>query len=70
VGVPRRNLWYVAKTLELVGMVLVLVGLVMSIDLGMRDEGLASMAYEGKGLLLGGALFVTGWILERSIGTR
>ena len=66
----RSKLWYLAKTLEFVGMVLVLVGLLMSIDLGMHDEGLASMSYEGKGLLLGGALFFIGWMIERSIGAR
>jgi uncharacterized membrane protein len=68
--VTKKHLWYLAKTLEALGMILVLVGLVMSIDLGMRDEGLASMAYEGKGLLLGGGLFVVGWLLERSVGAR
>ena len=66
----KRHLWYLAKTLEFLGMVLVLVGLLMSIDLGMRDEGLASMAYEGKGLLLGGGLFFIGWMIERAIGAR
>ncbi len=65
-----RILWYLAKLLEGVGMILVLVGLVMSVQLGFEDRGLESMAYEGKGLLIGGGLFVAGWILERSIGAR
>lgn len=66
----RKGLWYVAKGLEAVGMLVVLVGLLLSIDLGMKDQGLESMAYEGKGLLVGGGLFVAGWLLERGIGSR
>ena len=65
-----KGLWYLAKALEGIGMLLVLVGLLMSIDLGMKDQGLESMAYEGKGLLYGGGLFVLGWLLERGIGSR
>lgn len=66
----KRNLWYLAKTLEGIGMVIVLVGVAMSVDLGLEDRGLESMAFEGRGLLLGGGLFVAGWILERTIGAR
>jgi hypothetical protein len=66
----RRWLWFLAKFLEGLGMVLVLVGLTMSVGLGMEEEGLKSMQYEGTGLLLGGGLFFAGWILERSLGAR
>lgn len=66
----RRHLWYVAKGLEGLGMVLVLVGLLMSVQLGFEDRGLESMAYEGKGLLVGGGLFFAGWLLERRLGAR
>jgi hypothetical protein len=63
-------LWYLAKGLEGVGMTIVLVGLLLSIQLGMNEEGLASMRYEGTALLVGGGLFVVGWFLERAIGGR
>ena len=66
----KRNLWYVAKGLEGIGLLLVLAGLLMSIQLGMDEQALDSMAYEGKGLLFGGGLFFVGWLLERSLGTR
>jgi hypothetical protein len=65
-----RWLWLVAKGLEGLGMVVVLVGVVLSIQLGFQDEGLESMRYEGMSLLGGGALFVAGWMLERRIGAR
>lgn len=63
-------LWYLAKGLEALGMIVVLVGLVLSIRLGMNDEGLESMRYEGMALAWGGGLFVLGWLLERAMGAR
>ena len=66
----RRWLWYLAKLLEGVGMVLVLVGLMMSIGLGFEEEGLKAQSYEGLGLAWGGGMFILGWILERVLGTR
>lgn len=66
----RRWLYYLAKLLEGVGMVLVLVGLLISVDLGLEEEGLKSMAYESWGLAVGGGMFLVGYLLERSIGTR
>jgi len=65
-----RRLWWLAKGLEGLGMVVVLVGVSLSIKLGMDEQGLASMQYESIGLLAGGALFVAGWLLERRIGAR
>ena len=67
---PMRGLWVLAKGLEGLGLVVVLVGLVTSIQLGMRDEGLQSMKYESYALVGGGAVFLVGWLLERRIGTR
>ena len=64
------KVWYLAKTLEGLGMIIVLVGLLISIQLGMDEEGLASMRYEGTALLVGGGLFGVGWLIERSIGAR
>ena len=35
---------------------------------GLEDEGLKSMSYELKGLLLGGGLFTIGWAIEIRLG--
>ena len=66
----RSRLWWLAKGLEGVGMLIVLVGVFMSISLGLEDEGLGSMAIEMKGLALGGTMFLAGWLLERRLGAR
>jgi hypothetical protein len=68
--VPRRALWWLAKGLEGIGMLLVLVGVFISISLGLEDEGLSSMRTEMRGLAVGGGLFLAGWLIERRIGTR
>jgi len=65
-----RWLWLLAKGLEGLGMIVVLVGLVISMRLGFQDEGLKSMKYESWALLGGGAIFLTGMLLERRIGAR
>jgi hypothetical protein len=65
-----KVLYWIAKSLEGVGMILVLVGVFMSINLGFDDQGLASMGAEMRGLLLGGALFVAGVLIERAIKSR
>ena len=65
-----RYLWLLAKGLEGLGMVIVLVGLVLSIQLGFQDEGLKSMKYESYALVAGGAIFLAGMLLERKIGAR
>jgi len=66
----KRALWWTAKLLEGVGMVVVLVGLFISMSLGFEDEGLKSMATEFQGLAVGGGMFLAGVLLERSIGSR
>jgi hypothetical protein len=58
------------KVLEGLGLILVLVGVLLSMRLGLEDESLASMEFELKGLLAGGALFVLGWALERAGRSR
>jgi hypothetical protein len=68
--VPKRALWWLAKGLEGIGMLLVLVGVFISISLGLEDEGLSSMRTEMRGLAVGGALFLLGWLIERRIGAR
>lgn len=65
-----RWMWLLAKGLEGLGMVVVLVGLVTSIQLGFQEEGLKSMKYESYALLVGGAIFLVGLLLERRIGAR
>lgn len=62
---PANVKWSVAKTLQGIGLVVVLAGVLGSISLGMEDEGLASMGFEFKGLMIGGGLFLVGWFLER-----
>lgn len=66
----RDWLWSLAKGLEGLGLLLVLVGLVVSVQSGMQDEGLESMRTEAYGLLAGGALFGIGWLIERALGSR
>jgi hypothetical protein len=60
-----QNLVIVAKALEGVGLVVILVGVAISMGLGFEEEGLASMRAEFQGLAAGGALFLVGWLLER-----
>jgi len=66
--VPRNWIWTVAKVLQGLGLVLVLVGLVLSVQLGMQDEGMESMRFELYGLVGGGLMFAVGVLLERSVG--
>ena len=66
----RPWLWYLAKGLEAIGLLAVLWGLLLSISLGMGEEGLESMKAESYGLVIGGVLFLAGWGLERAIGSR
>jgi hypothetical protein len=66
----KRALWWIAKALEGVGMLLVLIGVFWSISLGYEDDGLGSMRMEMRGLMVGGGLFVVGWLLERAVGAR
>jgi hypothetical protein len=67
---PKRIVWWIAKILEGVGMLLVLIGVFWSISLGLEDDGLSSMKMEMQGLMVGGGLFIVGWLLERSVGAR
>jgi hypothetical protein len=53
------------KLLEGLGLVLVLVGVVLSMRLGFQEDTLASMKYEMTGLIAGGGTFLLGWLLER-----
>ncbi len=66
----KSLVWKFAKLLEGVGLIVVLVGVLISIDLGFKEEGLASMAQEFRGLMVGGAIFVSGYLLERWVGSR
>ena len=69
--VQKSWLYYLAKGLEGIGLLVVLVGVILSIQLGVgEEEGFESMKAESYGLGIGGALFAIGWLLERSIGSR
>ena len=58
-------MWRFAKLLEIVGLAIVLAGVLLSIDLGLKEEGLKSMGVEFQGLALGGGIFLMGYLLER-----
>jgi hypothetical protein len=60
-----KVLWGFGKLLQGVGLVVVLVGLFWSISFGLEEEGLKSMVYEFRGLMIGGGLFTLGWLIER-----
>jgi len=66
----RSALWKLAKALEALGLVIVLVGVMWSVTLGFGDRGLESMGIEFQGLAVGGLLFAIGWVLERAVGSR
>ena len=66
----RGRLYGLGKLLEGLGLVLVLVGVVLSMRLGFQDESLASMEHEMTGLLAGGGVFLAGWLLERAARPR
>ncbi len=66
----RGGWWWLAKALEGIGALVVLAGVFVSISLGLEDEGLGSMLAETRGLVIGGGLFLLGWLLERRLGTR
>ncbi|MAF66472.1 MAG: hypothetical protein CMJ84_12550 [Planctomycetes bacterium] len=67
---PPTFLYKLGKLLEGLGLLVILVGLSMSIGVGLEDDGLASMAAEFQGLMVGGALFALGYLLERGAGGR
>ena len=66
----RGRLYGLGKLLEGLGLVLVLVGVVLSMRLGLQDESLSSMEHEMTGLLAGGGVFLAGWLLERASRPR
>ena len=68
--VDKTWVYYLAKGLEGVGLVVILAGVLLSINLGYADEGLESMKAESYGLAIGGALFGAGLLIERRIGSR
>ena len=67
---PRSGWWWLSKVLEGVGLLVILVGVSLSITLGLEEESLESMAIEMKGLALGAVLFLAGILIERRIGSR
>ena len=66
----KQQIWMLAKALEGLGMVIVLVGLVLSVELGFRDEGMTSQYAELIALLVGMVLFGIGFLIERLTGLR
>ena len=60
----RSPLFVIGKFLEAAGLIVVLFGFLASVSAGAREDGLSSMAYEFRGLMLGGGLFLVGWLIE------
>ena len=65
-----RFVYGLAKVLEGAGLIVILVGVYLSVNLGFQDRGLESMNIEFRGLAIGAALFACGVLLERSLGSR
>ena len=64
-------LYWTLLTVGTTFLILVLVGVVMSMQLGIGEgDSMESMKAESYGLAIGGAMFVIGWLIERSIGSR
>ena len=59
-----------AKVLEGAGLLVILLGVYFSVNLGFKDRGLESMNIEFRGLAVGAALFACGFLLERTVGSR
>lgn len=63
-----RLVWQAGRALQGIGLLVVLVGVLMSVDAGMRDQSLESQRMELTGLALGGGLFLAGWVVTRAVG--
>lgn len=63
-----KFVWQLGRLMQATGLIVVLVGVLMSVDAGMRDQSLESQRMELMGLLLGGGLFIAGWVVTRSTG--
>lgn len=59
--------WRLGRILQGVGLLVILVGVLMSVDAGMSDESLESQRIELMGLTIGGAMFLAGWVLTRAV---
>ena len=63
-----KLVWQLGRALQGIGLLVVLVGVLMSVDAGMQDESLKSQRMELVGLGLGGGLFLAGWAVTRAVG--
>jgi len=63
-----RLVWKLGRAMQGIGLIVVLGGVLMSVDAGMRDEGLKSQRAELMGLALGGGLFLAGWVVTNATG--
>ncbi len=61
-----KLVWQIGRLMQGIGLVVVLAGVLMSVDAGMQDESLKSQRMELMGLLLGGGLFIAGWVVTRT----
>lgn len=63
-------LYKLAKFLEGLGLLIILAGVMMSVQLGMNDDTMKSMTSELYGLGIGATMFAAGFLIERSLGAR
>lgn len=63
-------LYTFAKVLEGIGLLVILGGVMLSVQLGMQDSSMESMTSEAYGLAIGAGLFGLGYVIERSVGAR
>jgi hypothetical protein len=62
----KNTIYHIGRFLQVVGLTVVLVGVALSIDVGLREkESLHSMAVEFRYLAAGGAAFAAGYLLCR-----
>lgn len=66
----ERPLYTFAKFLEGLGLLVILAGVMLSVQLGMQDDSMESMTSEAYGLAIGAVLFGIGYTIERSVGGR
>ncbi len=59
--------WRLGRILQSIGLIVILVGVLMSVDAGMGDESLKSQRIELMGLMVGGGMFLAGWVLTKSV---
>lgn len=64
----KHFLYQTGRALQVVGMAIVLIGIFLSVEEGIRETGTSgfrSMAIEFRYFGIGGAVFIVGWMINR-----